>query len=95
MEAVVVRLTIRLADALLAPDDPQEAAGWWQGPDARRRTQVRQAMGMVTVLRGLEPADSLEVLRAHAFASGRVVDDVAAALVAHRLDVSALAAVPD
>jgi hypothetical protein len=94
VEAVLVRLTVRLADGLLDPDDPRQAGGWWTGPDAQRRTRVWQAMGMVTVLRDLDPPDALQVLKAHAFATGRVVDDVAADLVAGRLDVAALDAAP-
>ncbi|MGY1603691.1 ANTAR domain-containing protein [Geodermatophilus sp. SYSU D00815] len=95
VEEVAAGLTRKLADALLEPRDAGSAPGWWRSPDAQRRTTVWQAMGMVTVLRELTPADALEVLRAHAFATGRVVDDVAADLVAHRLDVTALDGAPD
>jgi hypothetical protein len=94
VEAVVERLTVRLADGLLGSGDPRTSGGWWTGPDAQRRTRVWQAMGMVTVLRDLEPADSLQVLKAHAFATGRVVDDVAADLLAGRLDPATLEGAP-
>ncbi|NYJ07954.1 ANTAR domain-containing protein [Petropleomorpha daqingensis] len=94
VEAVLVRLTIRLAEGLLGPDDGQQADGWWSGPDAQRRTRVWQAMGMVALQRDLEPGDALQVLKAHAFATGRVVDDVAADLVDGRLDARALEGAP-
>jgi hypothetical protein len=94
LEAVLVRLTVRLSEGLLGPDDGGQQSGWWSGPDAQRRTRVWQAMGMVAVQRDLEPGDALQVLKAHAFATGRVVDDVAADLVDGRLDTAALEGAP-
>jgi hypothetical protein len=93
VEDVTGSLTRRMAEAL-ATSDTDASSGWWSGPGAQRRTLVWQAMGMVSVIRGLDTADALDVLKAHAFAAGRVVDDVAADVVAHRLDVHDLAAAP-
>jgi hypothetical protein len=95
VESVVVPLTLRLAEALLAGDRTQEAGSWWSGPDAQRRTRVWEALGMVSALCDLDQADALQVIKAHAFATGRVVDDVAADLLARRIDVGALGGLPD
>ena len=95
VEAVVVPRTLRLAEALLAGDRPQEAGSWWSGPDAQRRTRVWEALDMVSALCDLDQADALQVIKAHAFATGRVVDDIAADLLARRIDVGALGGLPD
>jgi AmiR/NasT family two-component response regulator len=49
------------------------------------RAEVHQATGMVSVQAGLDLADALAVLRAHAFTSGRPLNDVAGDVVARRL----------
>ena len=64
--------------------------GWWDGPDALRRARVWQATGLVDIALGLDAPDALAVLKAHAFATGRVVDDVADDLLAGRLSVAEL-----
>lgn len=71
-----------------APVD--EGARWWDSPDARRRSRVWQATGVAAVALGLDVVDTLTVLRAHAFATGRVVDDVAGDIVEGRLDPASL-----
>jgi hypothetical protein len=63
-----------------------EGARWWDSPDARRRNRVWQATGIASVALGLDVVDTLTVLRAHAFATGRVVDDLAGDIVDGRLD---------
>ena len=68
----------------------EEEARWWDSPDARRRSRVWQATGVATVALGLDVVDTLTVLRAHAFATGRVVDDVADDIVEGRLDPASL-----
>ncbi|MGY1815010.1 ANTAR domain-containing protein [Blastococcus sp. SYSU D00820] len=65
-------------------------ARWWETPDAVSRARVWQATGMLSVVLGTDVVDALAVLRAHAFAAGRVADDVAADLVAGRLDPAEL-----
>ena len=94
VEGIALSLTGRLARELAMTEDG-DPAGWWTAPDARRRTAVWQAMGMVSVIRDLDTGDALEVLKAHAFATGRVADDVAADIVAGRLDPRALGGAPD
>ena len=85
VEAALLVLTeemVRSSGA--APVD--EGARWWDSPDARRRSRVWQATGVAAVAMGLDVVDTLTVLRAHAFATGRVVDDVADDIVEGRLD---------
>jgi hypothetical protein len=67
-----------------------EGARWWDSPVARRRSRVWQATGEATVALGLDVVDTLAILRAHAFATGRVVDDVADDIVEGRLDPASL-----
>ena len=55
--------------------------GWLRAPGARARGLVSVAMGMLSVAARLSFEDALEVLRVHAYASDRTVDEVAAAVV--------------
>jgi hypothetical protein len=52
------------------------------------RRVVHQATGMVLAQLDVSPSDALLVIRAHAFASGRSVRDIAEAVVDRRLDFS-------
>ncbi|MGY1857996.1 ANTAR domain-containing protein [Modestobacter sp. SYSU DS0290] len=89
---VVTAVTRELAAAArsTADTEPDPGRGWWEGPDALRRARVWQAMGMVNVAHGMDGEDALAMLKAHAFAQGRVVDDVAEDLVSGRLPLDAL-----
>ena len=49
------------------------------------RAVVHQATGMITIQLGTSLADALLRLRAHAYASGRTVSDIAADVVDRRL----------
>lgn len=60
--------------------------GWLAGDGVDRRTQVWQAMGMVTLATGLSSSDALAALRARAFGTGRLVDEISADIVAGTLD---------
>ncbi|MGY1743617.1 MULTISPECIES: hypothetical protein [unclassified Blastococcus] len=87
VETVLLCLTEEL---VRASDTSDSAPRWWDAPDARRRVAVWQATGIVSVVLGTDVVAALTVLRAHAFATDRVVDDVAADVVAGRLDPAAL-----
>jgi hypothetical protein len=50
------------------------------------RREIHQATGMVLVQTGTTATEALLLLRAHAFANGRTVRDVASDVVARRLD---------
>lgn len=52
------------------------------------RREVHQATGMLISQLGVTPADALMTLRAHAFSHSMTVRDVAAEIVAKRLDLS-------
>jgi len=84
---VTVALTRAMVAAALSAPMQEGRRGWWDGPDALRRARVWQATGMVNVALQLDTADALATLRAHAFASGRDVDAVAADLVDGRLSL--------
>jgi hypothetical protein len=90
-----------LATASLVSDQLAHAAAWstWteeQGPAwmdtplARRRAQVWLAMGMVSEALQLPTPEALAVLRSVAYASDRVVDDVAQDITSGRLDAQQL-----
>ena len=57
-------------------------------PGRYSRREVYQATGMVAAQLAVSVDDALLVLRSHAYASGRTVLDVAAAVVGRRLDFS-------
>ena len=58
-------------------------------PIAASRREVHQATGMVLVQLGVTAKDAELIIRAHAFATGRTVVQVAAEVVARQLDFSA------
>lgn len=84
VEEVTVALSGEVVRAVAASGRGEEVA-WLRGPEARGRTRVWEAMGVVSVQLAQTPADALDVLRAHALATGRVVDEVAADVVSGRL----------
>jgi len=52
------------------------------------RSRIQQATGMVVAQLGIEPKDAMALLRAHAFARGASLDDVAGAVTERLLDFS-------
>ena len=92
---VTIALTRAMVAAALGAPVEEGRRGWWDGPDALRRARVWQATGMVNVAFGLDTADALAVLKAHAFATGRVVDDLADDLVEGRIQLDELRTAED
>jgi hypothetical protein len=92
VEEVTIALTRAMVAAALGAPVQDGGRGWWDGPDALRRARVWQATGMVNLALGLDTEDALDVLRAHAFATDRVVDDVADDVVSGRLSLDELRA---
>ena len=90
VEDVTVALTRAMVAAALGAPKQEGRRGWWDGPDALRRARVWQATGLVNVALGLDAPDALAALKAHAFATGRVVDDVAEDLVTGRMSIDEL-----
>jgi hypothetical protein len=69
-------------------DDPLRVGG---SDHLLQRAAVHQATGMISVQAGLPVEDALAQLRAHAFATGRELDEVAVDVVARRLRFDNLA----
>ena len=92
----VARVTTQeLAVTVTGPEFPDDGSNWMDGPHAQRRANVWQAMGLVGISFGLDATDAIATMRASAIAAGRVVDDVAADIVAGRLVPADLRAAPD
>ena len=66
------------------------APGWPNTPAARRRGRLWMAVGMVILALRMPPTDALALLRGHAYATDRTLDELAADLIDRRLDPQAL-----
>lgn len=64
---------------------PAQGPEWLQGPAPRRRAAVWEAMGKLAVELEIGAPAALDLMRAAAYGSGRLVDDVAADLVSGAL----------
>ncbi len=74
-------------DLLAAAGDP--ASNAWAELNALSRTEVSQATGMLVAQLGVEPAEALVRLRAHAYATGSSATDVARDILDRRLKLEA------
>jgi len=74
-------------DLQAAVNDPQSNA--WPELHALSRAEVSQATGMLVAQLGVEPAEALVRLRAHAYATGRSSTDVARDILDRRLRLEA------
>jgi len=72
---------------LAAVNDPESNA--WAELNALSRAEVGQATGMLVAQLGVEPAEALVRLRAHAYATGRSSTDVARDILDRRLKLEA------
>ena len=75
------------ADLQAAVADPGSNA--WAELHALSRAEVSQATGMLVAQLGVEPAEALVRLRAHAYATGRSATDVARDILDRRLRLEA------
>jgi GAF domain/ANTAR domain len=75
------------SDLQAAVDDPDSSA--WAELNALSRTEVSQATGMLVAQLGVEPAEALVRLRAHAYATSRSATDVARDILDLRLRLDA------
>ncbi|MEO3761009.1 GAF and ANTAR domain-containing protein [Mycobacterium sp. B14F4] len=71
------------ADLQAAVADPHSDA--WAELNALSRVEVSQATGMLVAQLGVEPAEALIRLRAHAYSSGRSATDIARDIIDRRL----------
>jgi hypothetical protein len=74
-------------DLQAAVNDPESNA--WAELHALSRAEVSQATGMLVAQLGVEPAEALVRLRAHAYATGRSSTDIASDILDRRLRLEA------
>jgi GAF domain-containing protein len=65
---------------------------WLDSPTARRRRMVWLAQGLTLEANRITPGQAIDMLRAHAFSAGRLLDDVADDIVSGRIPVPTLTA---
>jgi hypothetical protein len=80
-------LDLMHSDLQAAVSDPDSDA--WAEFNALTRTEVSQATGMLVAQLGVEPAEALVRLRAHAYATNRSATDVARDILDRRLYLEA------
>ena len=80
-------LDLMHSDLQAAVNDPDSDA--WAELNALSRTEVSQATGMLVAQLGVEPAEALVRLRAHAYATNRGATDVARDILDRRLRLEA------
>ena len=85
--AGVPLLDLMNGDLQAAVNDPGSNA--WPELQALSRAEVSQATGMLVAQLGVEPAEALVRLRAHAYATGRSSTDVARDILDRRLRLEA------
>jgi ANTAR domain len=81
--AGVPLLDLMDSDLQAAVNDPDSSA--WAELNALSRTEVSQATGMLVAQLGVEPAEALVRLRAHAYATNRSATEVARDILDRRL----------
>jgi len=92
-EAIAVGhlVTSALSDAAVwSAWSPAEGPEWLHGPVPQRRAAVWEAMGKVSVELEVSAPDALTLIRAHAYAAGETVDDVAEDLLSGHLTAADL-----
>jgi hypothetical protein len=67
-----------------------DGPAWLGAPAAERRSTVWQAMGFVNAALGVPSPDALVLLRAHAYAGGMSLDDLAERVLSRRIPVEEL-----
>ncbi len=80
-------LDLMHSDLQAAVNDPNSNA--WAELNTLSRAEVSQATGMLVAQLEIEPAEALVRLRAHAYATGRSVTDVAGDILERRLQLEA------
>jgi hypothetical protein len=90
--AVGELVTSALSDAAVwSAWTPGEGPEWMHGPAPERRAAAWEAMGKLSVELEVSAPDALTLIRAHAYAAGVTVDDVAESLLSGRLTAADLA----
>ncbi|MFJ8622220.1 ANTAR domain-containing protein [Kitasatospora sp. NPDC093550] len=84
IQVAATSVTLAIVGSFLAPPADQPALRWLDDPPLDG-VEADQAVGMVMVQLGLSAGAALDRLRAHAFAHGREIDEVAHDVVERRL----------
>ena len=88
-------VTGQVARVLQAQSDQMrsrsDGPAWLDAPAAERRSTVWQAIGFVNSGLGVPSPDALALLRAHAYANGSSLDELAAQLLSRQVPVEELA----
>lgn len=92
LPAPTVRLLVDAVGVALTQVDTEDDALQQQVPSWTDRARINQAVGMVMAQLRVRPEDALALLRAHAFAHGAPLRQIAAEVVARRLDFTVGAA---
>jgi hypothetical protein len=79
-----------MAAELLTGPDGEPAHQWMDGPGSQRRRMVWLAQGLTVQANRVTPGQAIDLLRAQAFTADRLLDDLAADIVAGHLPVPAL-----
>jgi hypothetical protein len=85
--AALPLLDVMGTDMRAAVDDVGSPA--WAELGSMMRSEVYQATGVLVAQLGVQPAEAIVRLRAHAFASGLTISDVAYLILEHRLYLDA------
>ncbi|GAB3348858.1 GAF domain-containing protein [Modestobacter lapidis] len=88
--AVATAIAATLSNPTTAPHR-EEGPAWLDAPAADRRALVWQAIGYVNAGLEVSSTDALALLRGHAWAQGRDLDDVARAVLEQQLPLQNLA----
>jgi hypothetical protein len=85
-DAVIARVEHTLLSESVVEVSPLgPGPAWLAGPAANSRNAVFIAMGMLNVALDVSTPDALALLRGHAYATGRTVDDIAGDITGHRI----------
>ena len=88
---IAERIADRLMDAEVFTDlEGEPVHRWLDGPASSRRRRVWQAQGMTLQANRITPGQAIDLLRATAFTTDRLLDDVADDIVTGRLTVPVL-----
>jgi hypothetical protein len=72
-----------------------EGPAWLDAPAAERRSRVWQAIGFVNSALGVPSPEALDLLRAHAYAAGSSLDELAARVLSREVPVEEMSLDPD
>ncbi|MFJ9770855.1 GAF and ANTAR domain-containing protein [Kitasatospora sp. NPDC101157] len=84
IQVAATSVTLAIVGSFLGPSDEVPAQLWLDDPPLNG-VEVDQAVGMIMVQARVPAGEALDLLRAHAFAHGREIDEVAHDVVERRL----------